>query len=542
MSHSVTIQTIPNIYALKNYIQPREGMVYQTLGYYEKFDGGANEYYYKADDTQEDNGGSIIRHMNNGGNFIAINKTIINLRQFGAKGNGVDDDTPFIKSAFSTASQGNRGFVFAPQGDYIVGSTVYIPIGVTLEGVGQIMQGNFGNNTVFRQKQGFSGDVFRFESAIYTGVAWWYGFLRSFSVIGNALNTGGFGLNFKNIEDEEVTVQNDSIIENVSVRRMPSGGVNMFGALPMWMRNLTFQYNKGPGITITAQYATSYQSIGIENLSGDGNVGGLLRLENFNEKYGSLTLINLKSEAISNPDYATGTDDQINAIVCHSCNGLQLNIVGATHISAISDEEYKKKPGSLVKIEDGSTPTITWDNAVIRVRPTDTGDDPSIVESAYISIPYQITSGSIGGFNRIMASYDNNAKLVLGKATEYKNQSVESTAYQVQGVTPAYSFYESDQMEDEKTWLIVASGGVLSERTVDDLGVSSVYREVLRSGGTAQSVIYKTPVKVKILEIDDGVTAPNTASGKASIYVDASDGDLKIKFGDGTIKTIVTDS
>jgi hypothetical protein len=38
------------------------------------------------------------------------------------------------------------------------------------------------------------------------------------------------------------------------------------------------------------------------------------------------------------------------------------------------------------------------------------------------------------------------------------------------------------------------------------------------------------------------VTAPSTASGKASIYVDSSDGDLKIKFGDGTIKTIVTDT
>jgi hypothetical protein len=40
----------------------------------------------------------------------------------------------------------------------------------------------------------------------------------------------------------------------------------------------------------------------------------------------------------------------------------------------------------------------------------------------------------------------------------------------------------------------------------------------------------------------DGVTAPATGSGYARIYVDSADGDLKVKFGDGTVKTIATDS
>lgn len=44
------------------------------------------------------------------------------------------------------------------------------------------------------------------------------------------------------------------------------------------------------------------------------------------------------------------------------------------------------------------------------------------------------------------------------------------------------------------------------------------------------------------LAITDGVTAPATASGLAQIYVDTADGDLKVKFGDGTVKTIVTDT
>lgn len=44
------------------------------------------------------------------------------------------------------------------------------------------------------------------------------------------------------------------------------------------------------------------------------------------------------------------------------------------------------------------------------------------------------------------------------------------------------------------------------------------------------------------LRIVDGITAPSTLSGYALIYVDTADGDLKIKFGDGTVKTIVVDT
>lgn len=40
----------------------------------------------------------------------------------------------------------------------------------------------------------------------------------------------------------------------------------------------------------------------------------------------------------------------------------------------------------------------------------------------------------------------------------------------------------------------------------------------------------------------DGVTAPTTVSGTATIFVDTADGDLKILFGDGVLKLIVVDT
>lgn len=44
------------------------------------------------------------------------------------------------------------------------------------------------------------------------------------------------------------------------------------------------------------------------------------------------------------------------------------------------------------------------------------------------------------------------------------------------------------------------------------------------------------------VSIGDGITAPGAGTGAARIYVDSADGDLKIVFADGTVKTIVTDT
>lgn len=49
-------------------------------------------------------------------------------------------------------------------------------------------------------------------------------------------------------------------------------------------------------------------------------------------------------------------------------------------------------------------------------------------------------------------------------------------------------------------------------------------------------------VRTGLMWLNDGVSAPAAAAGYAKLYVDAADGDLKVRFGDGTIKTIVTDT
>jgi len=61
--------------------------------------------------------------------------------------------------------------------------------------------------------------------------------------------------------------------------------------------------------------------------------------------------------------------------------------------------------------------------------------------------------------------------------------------------------------------------------------------DVRNSGGSAQA-----PVQASSLRITDGLTAPGATTGFATLYVDTADGDLKVVFADGTVKTIVVDT
>ena len=49
-------------------------------------------------------------------------------------------------------------------------------------------------------------------------------------------------------------------------------------------------------------------------------------------------------------------------------------------------------------------------------------------------------------------------------------------------------------------------------------------------------------LRAGVLSIPDGIVAPGPTVGLVKIYVDVADGDLKVVFGDGVVKTITVDS
>lgn len=78
---------------------------------------------------------------------------VYNVKDFGAKGDGVADDTIAIKSALAFIATRNGGILNFPEGDYVVGAmasnrAIALPSNVTIQGVGSLQSGTFSNNVI----------------------------------------------------------------------------------------------------------------------------------------------------------------------------------------------------------------------------------------------------------------------------------------------------------------------------------------------------------------------------------------------------------
>lgn len=71
-----------------------------------------------------------------------------NIRDFGAVGDGVTDDTIAIRSALAFIATRNGGILKFPEGDYLVTSSLTLPSGITIQGVNGIHTGASTNNIV----------------------------------------------------------------------------------------------------------------------------------------------------------------------------------------------------------------------------------------------------------------------------------------------------------------------------------------------------------------------------------------------------------
>lgn len=84
-------------------------------------------------------------------------------------------------------------------------------------------------------------------------------------------------------------------------------------------------------------------------------------------------------------------------------------------------------------------------------------------------------------------------------------------------------------------WFVSGSGHFQpTADNVFDIGASA--------GNRPRTGYFSTSVVAPYLAVTDGIAAPGAGTGVARIYVDTADGDLKVVFSDGTVKTIVTDT
>lgn len=108
-----------------------EGMSTKTLGYYAPNDGGGANYLIREKlESDIDDGGSIHELQNGLVAELVIENGTVNVKQFGAKGDGVSDDSNAIQTAIDS---NNR--VFIPIGVYKIQNSLTIPSYTYISGV-----------------------------------------------------------------------------------------------------------------------------------------------------------------------------------------------------------------------------------------------------------------------------------------------------------------------------------------------------------------------------------------------------------------------
>jgi hypothetical protein len=314
---------------------------------------------------------------------------------FGADNTGATDSTAAIQAALDAAATDPLAIksVFIPSGIYKVGRLV-LPTGTNLRGEGGRSVSTGWANT--RLVQNANDDMFIFDGFLNDTRYYWFGQVGDLQILGSNTYTNGFGFRTITPNGDPVLLQDQSVFENISIRAMPEGGIHFTsGALPATLRNIEFLWNGGPGITLTR--ASVYNALHLDNFSGDGNVGGLIKMINWSVT-DNVLITNLKSEMRVNNTYGGGAAQQQNAIVVSNCVNSAITIVGANHISSVPDGAFFEKPGSLVQLTGPNYPQITWNGVIIRVRVTDTGSDPYVI-GGYSSIyvpPYTVQNGTFG--------------------------------------------------------------------------------------------------------------------------------------------------
>ena len=113
----------------------QSGTTVAVSGYYTPNDGGGGVFVWNSSSTETDNAGSIIQPSGvNNGRWLLRALGYVSVKQFGAFGNGTNNDAAAIQAAINTFNR-----VYFPTGDYLVGSATIIvnKVGETLYGNGE---------------------------------------------------------------------------------------------------------------------------------------------------------------------------------------------------------------------------------------------------------------------------------------------------------------------------------------------------------------------------------------------------------------------
>lgn len=202
--------------------------------------------------------------------------------------------------------------------------------------------------------------------------------------------------------------------------------------------------------------------------------------------------------------------------------------------------EYYFRIGSATYFQIGTTTAYSAGNlgcATTLYSNVATGTAPIAVNSTTLCT--NLTANYLGAVSQDAAFFRNASNINAGTiGNSYVNWASPSA---IGTGTPQDGTFKS---------VIISGSGTYSAGAIySDSNWGLIYRAKVagtladhmwaNSAGTVEQL--RIPAQGGI-GLPDGQTVPTTVTGIAFIYVDTADGDLKVKFGDGTVKTLATDT
>lgn len=197
----------------------------------------------------------------------------VNVRTFGAQGDGLSDDTVAIQRAIDGAYARNGNVVFFPSGIYVV-SQIILKQGISLSGSG-INPPPHGLGTVLQQKPGTDLDLI-LSDQLPRGYHHW-SVISNMRLVGANRTKLSSGIRFAAATGEGMK------FEHLLIGNFARDGIQVIGGVPFYAEDIHLFHNgvgsgMGYGLDIASKGSDPSQTYELSMISGDDNMTALIHI------------------------------------------------------------------------------------------------------------------------------------------------------------------------------------------------------------------------------------------------------------------------
>jgi len=442
-------------------------------------------------------GSASVGHIHNGTGAVATTvqrklREICSVKDFGAKGDGVTDDTASFTSAL-TAAAGGLVWVPNPSVAYMISN-----VGV-FDFAGNSLVGESKFTTILKVISGTTGSILKFTSPASGTSA--YNKVKNLSI---------------DLNDQDVIAIDLSSVSNSVVEDCFIFGGNSFATRTGTGIKFGAPLLAGAYTNVVSRCSLQYLDEGVLWASG-ANENHVMHTEVLN----SGTAYDL-APGTTHPDKCTIYGGRVEACTLAIKEGATNCVYTAIAMEneVTAEIEFTANSNSAMFIGCSTAVTSTlFVNKSLAVSPFIMSTD----------LGWEITEDSA---SRNLKQFGNNWFGKRGASgTDGPTGSGEYSGY----------FREGRLVMDNNQWIV----GRDSAGTGIQFLIIALANGQIQIGSTEIVQIPAGVLNLKsttYLAIADGMTAPGAGTGVARLYVDTADGDLKVVFADGTVKTIVVDT